>query len=144
MKAENLAKLMLDKCLTKKGKILASDFDMLYHIIYNPKEKRRTFCWYRKGNTCDWFAKDRHYRDMNVLIKLGVDYSFLNDAPRGGKNGEYLIITEKGYRRIKPFVAEVRKYAAQGYNNFNVYSHLLDCIKQIAYPNIPIISGNGN
>lgn len=142
MKAENLAKLMLDKCLTKKGKILASDFDMLYHIIYNPKAKKRTFWWV--GNGKRFAAKDTYFRDVHVLKKLGVDYSFLNDAPRGGKNGEYLIITEKGYRRIKPFVAEVRKYAAQGYNNFNVYSHLLDCIMQIAYPNIPIISGNGN
>ena len=134
MKAENFAKLMLEKCLTKKGSILVSDFDMLYHIIYNPKEKIKTFVWYRKGNTCDFFAKDRYYRYMNVLRKLGVDYAYLNDAPKSGKDGDYLIITEKGYRRIKPFLSEVKKYTAQGYNNISVYEHLLNCIMQVAYP----------
>lgn len=132
MKAENLAKLILAKCLTKKGDILVSDFDMLYHLIYHPKAKKRTFCWVRNGKRCG--AKDTHYRDMDVLTKLGVDYAYLNDAPKGGQNGNYLIITEKGYRRIKPFLVEVKKYTARGYNNLSVYAHLLNCIMQVAYP----------
>ena len=130
MKAENLAKLILEKCLTKKRSIRVSDFEMLYHLIYHPKAKKRTFWWYSHGAS----AKDTLYNDVDVLRKLGVDYSYLNDAPKGGKNGNYLIITEKGYRRIKPFLSEVKKYTAQGYNNISVYEHLLNCIMQVAYP----------
>ena len=130
MKAENLAKLMLEKCLTKKRSIRVSDFEMLYHLIYHPKAKKRTFWWYNHGAS----AKDTLYNDVEVLRKRGVDYSYWNEGGKGGKNGNYLIITEKGYRRIKPFLSEVKKYTAQGCNNISVYEHLLNCITQVAYP----------
>jgi hypothetical protein len=130
MKAENLAKLMLANCLTKKGEILSSDFDMLYHLIYFPKAKKRTFSWHRNGRICS--ARDTHNRDINVLTKLGVDYGYFNDAPKGGQSGNYLIITEKGYRRIKPFLVDISKYSTRSKNNVSMYEHLLNCIKKVA------------
>lgn len=130
MKAENLAKLMLANCLTKKGEILSSDFDMLYHLIYFPKAKKRTFTWHRNGRM--YSAKDTHNRDINVLTKLGVDYGYFNDAPKGGQSGNYLIITEKGYRRIKPFLVDISKYSTRSKNYVSMYEHLLNCIKKVA------------
>ena len=100
MKAENFANLILEKCLTKKGTFLVSDIEMLYHLIFKPLERRRTFHWYNKGKS----YKDTHYRDIEVLNKLGIDYGYFNDAPRGGQEGNYIIITQKGLRRIKPFL----------------------------------------
>lgn len=106
MKAENFAKLILEKCLTKKGTILSSDIEMLYHLIFFSSVKRRTFHWYNKGRS----HRDSHYRDIEVLNKLGVDYGYFNDAPRGGQEGNYIIITPKGLNRIKPFLKAYHSY----------------------------------
>lgn len=100
MKAENFASLILKECLTKKGDFRKSDIEMLQHLIFNPLRRRRTFKWYNKGRN----HKDTYCRDVAVLKKLGIDYDYSNDAPRGGKEGDYIIITSKGLRRIKPFL----------------------------------------
>ena len=100
MKAENFANLILEKCLTKKGTFLVSDVEMLRHLIFNPLHRKRTFRWYNKGRS----YRDTYSRDITLLKKLGVDYKYSNDAPRGGQEGNYIIITQKGLRRIKPFL----------------------------------------
>ena len=130
MKAENFAKLVLSNCLTKKGEILSSDFDMLFHLIFLPKNKKRTFRWCRNGKR--FSAKDTHFRDVKVLNKLGVDYGYFNDAPKCGQEGNYLIITEKGYRRIRPFFNKVREIARDKNTNVFIHEHLLNCIKKVA------------
>ena len=107
MKAENFAKLIIEECLTKKGdSIKSTNAGMLYHLINHSTDKRRTFKWFNKGKS----YKDTYIKDSNVLTKLGVDYHIDNDAPKGGKEGNYIIITEKGLRRIKPFLKEYHSY----------------------------------
>jgi hypothetical protein len=120
MKAENFANLIVTNCTTKKGDLRKSDMEMLYHIIFHPKEKRRTFMWLSKGKS----FRDTHIRDLEVLTKLGIDYGYFNDAPQGGQNGNYLIITPKGYRRIKPFLKEFHKY-----ENNKQYGDMLNICK---------------
>ena len=106
MKAENFANLILEKCLTKKGTFLGSDIEMLYHLIFKPLERKRTFRWFNKGKS----YKDTYNRDVTLLTKLGVDYEYSNDVPRGGQEGNYIIITQKGLRRIKPFLKAYHGY----------------------------------
>ena len=67
MKAENFAKLIVEKCTTKKGDLRKSDMEMLYHIIHYPHTRRRTFMWFNKGKS----YRDTHIRDIEVLNKLG-------------------------------------------------------------------------
>lgn len=106
MKAENFAKLIVEKCTTKKGDLRKSDMEMLYHIIHHPHTRRRTFMWFNKGKN----YRDTHIRDIEVLNKLGIDYGYFNDAPKGGQNGNYIILTQKGYNRIKPFLKVYHSY----------------------------------
>jgi hypothetical protein len=106
MKAENFAKLIVEKCTTKKGDLRKSDMEMLYHIIHHPHTRRRTFMWLNKGKN----YIDTHIRDIEVLNKLGIDYGYFNDAPKGGQNGNYIILTQKGYNRIKPFLKVYHSY----------------------------------
>ena len=106
MKAENFAKLIVEKCTTKKGDLRKSDMEMLYHIIHYPHTRRRTFMWFNKGKS----YRDTHIRDIEVLNKLGIDYGYFNDAPKGGQNGNYIILTQKGYNRIKPFLKVYHSY----------------------------------
>lgn len=124
MKAENFAKLILEKCTTKKGDtLLVSDIEMLYHLIFFPSVKRRTFHWYNKGRS----HRDSHYRDIEVLNKLGVDYGYFNDAPRGGQEGNHIIITKKGLNRIKPFLKVYHSYV----NNKDI-KNIIGLLKLIA------------
>ena len=106
MKAENFAKLIVVKCTTKKGDLRKSDMEMLYHIIHHPHTRRRTFMCLNKGKS----YRDTHIRDIEVLNKLGIDYGYFNDAPKGGQNGNYIILTQKGYNRIKPFLKVYHSY----------------------------------
>ena len=46
---------------------------------------------------------------MELLTLLGIDYATDNDAPKGGKNGDYIIITMKGYNRALPFIKAYKK-----------------------------------
>ena len=105
MKAENLAKLIIEKCTTKKGEIKKKYLEMLFHLCCFPTERRRTFVWFNKGRS----YRDTHKNDLELLTLLGIDYATDNDAPKGGKNGNYIIITIKGYNRALPFIRAYKK-----------------------------------
>ena len=106
MKAENFANLILTKCVTKKGTLRKSYEEMLYHIIHHPHTRRRTFHWEMYGRS----FRDTHIRDIELLTLLGIDYGYFNDSPKGGQNGNFIILTQKGYNRIKPFLKEFHNY----------------------------------
>lgn len=133
MKAENFAKLILKNCLTKSGTIKTSDFEMLFCISRYPTMTRRTFKWLSNGR----YYKDTFSRDISLLEKLGVAYESGNDAPRGGKEGNYIILSVKGLNRIKPYCKEISKIVERDRNKkkscmFNSNEELLEIIKEIA------------
>ena len=105
MKAENLAKLIIEKCTTKKGEIKKKYLEMLFHLCHYPLERRRTFHWHNKGRSC----RDTQNNDLELLTLLGIDYTTDNDAPKGGQNGNYIVITIKGYNRALPFIRAYKK-----------------------------------
>ena len=103
MKAENLAKLIIEKCTTKKGEIKKKYLEMLFHLCCFPTERRRTFVWFGRS------YRDTQINDLELLTILGIDYKTNNDALKGGKNGNYIIITMKGYNRALPFIRAYKK-----------------------------------
>lgn len=105
MKAENFAKLILERCTTKKGEIKKKYLEMLFHLCHFPTERRRTFQWFNKGKS----HRDTHYNDIECLNLLGIDYGYFNDAPKGGQNGNYIVITIKGFNRALPFIRAYKK-----------------------------------
>ena len=105
MKAENFAKLILERCTTKKGEIKKKYLKMLFHLCHFPTERRRTFQWFNKGKS----HRDTHYNDIECLNLLGIDYGYFNDAPKGGQNGNYIVITIKGFNRALPFIRAYKK-----------------------------------
>ena len=105
MKAENFAKLIFERCTTKKGEIKKKYLEMLFHLCHFPTERRRTFQWFNKGKS----HRDTHYNDIECLNLLGIDYGYFNDAPKGGQNGNYIVITIKGFNRALPFIRAYKK-----------------------------------
>ena len=71
MKAENFAKLILENCLTKKGDIFRTDYDMLYHLCFFSPFKKHTFTWIRGNGYL--YSKNTYDKDTNLLKKLGID-----------------------------------------------------------------------
>lgn len=134
MKAEKFARLILENCLTKKGYIFRADYSMLYHLCFFPMCKKYTFRWVSSYGHV--YANDSYIKDTNLLKKLGIDFEILNDAPKCGKNGNYIIITKNSRRRIKPFVDELNEYCKEKYGDevyYRInYNTLLDVIKKIA------------
>lgn len=139
MKAENLAKLVIEKCVTKSNTIKVSDINMLRHIIFTPKEKKRTFKWYYGRN-----YKNTYSRDSDVLRKLNICFEFDNDAPKGGQNGNFIILNEKGLRKIKPFINAMKNELLEVFNQHYITRYkepmsyvfddkdILICVKKVA------------
>ena len=128
MKTENFAKLIVERCTTKKGSLRKVYEEMLYHLVRYPKLKRRTFLWLNRGSSC----RDTHSNDMEFLRLVGVDYQYKNDAPNGGQNGNYIMITEKGYNRAKPFIkAYMAEYERLKQNNVYGGVEMIDIVKKL-------------
>lgn len=128
MKAENFAKLIVEKCTTKKGELKKVYKEMLYHLIHYPKNKRRTFIWTNKGRS----SRDTHNNDIELLNLLGIDYGYFNDAPKGGQNGNYIMVSEKGYNRAKPFIkAYIAEYERLRTNHVYGGVTMIDIVKNI-------------
>lgn len=85
---------------TKKG-VLAERFRFLADFLVKGK-------WYGKS----WNGSGRHinlsdtqYRAaIEICEKLGLDFEVGNDAPRGGKSGDFVALTAKGKRQVAEWV----------------------------------------
>ena len=96
MKKETLQKRIEDKLYTKSGK-LQKKYEDVIDILLHPDRKFRPFCWGYK-------FRSLHDRSSNVaegLKAIGIDFEEGNDAPRGGLNGNYIVLTSKGKRQSK-------------------------------------------
>ena len=96
MKKETLQKRIEDKLYTKSCK-LQKKYEDVITILLHPERKFLPCCWTNKGRSL------RDYR-MNVtegLRLIGIDFDEGNDAPRGGLNGKYMVLTSKGKRQSK-------------------------------------------
>ena len=73
--------------------------DLYYEILNQPKIKDlkiRTYKWYWNGKYTEGY-----YRIMDLLNALHLKHSYKNDAPRKGKNGEYIHVPKSEMQKLK-------------------------------------------
>ena len=81
-------------------------------------------CWMRTVNFLNsestkypihyWTGSRNHMRLVETNIEqglnlLGIDYKVINDAPRGGKEGDKIELTKKGIAQVKRYRDYVKK-----------------------------------
>ena len=96
MKAKTLQERIEKNLFTKSGTLMKKYEDVI-DILLHPDRKFRPCCWGYK-------FRSLHDRSSNVtegLNAIGIDFEEGNDAPRGGLNGNYIILTSNGKRQSK-------------------------------------------
>lgn len=98
MKKETLAKRIVTNLFTKKGELSARYDSLLVEILTAPAGRKiRFFQWVNYGSS----ARDKELQYRHIFYVLGLDYERGNDAPRGGREGDFFRLTAKGRRQIK-------------------------------------------
>ena len=86
---KKLAKLVLEKKLSKRSII----YSWVNELIAGSKEFRPVFT---RGSSWKYSTLfDKRDEFTNVLYLMKIEYTSGNDAPRGGRTGEFIIITTK-------------------------------------------------
>lgn len=82
---------------TKKGTIKAK-YESVIFLILNPKSKIHPVSSRYSGGYVN--VSDRTDDLIEGLKLLGIDYEQGNDAPRGGRDGNFIQLTTKGRRQV--------------------------------------------
>lgn len=85
---------------TKKGSIAAMYNDAMY-LIENPNKTLRPVSWSRSKGHMN--LRDVSANCINGLNLVGIDFETGNDAPRGGKEGFFIRLTEKGKKQVASY-----------------------------------------
>lgn len=95
MKAKNLFDKIECVCTFKNGKH-KKDYWHIVRLLKRRKAKHH-YLYYCRG----YLLTDK----VPLLLKaIGVDYATGNDAPRGGKTGNFVYLTPKGKRQVRELV----------------------------------------
>lgn len=100
MKAETLQKRINAKLTTTNG-VLQCKFYMLETLLINGKFYGKH---YRGSGRFITLSDCGYYNAIKALELLGIDYTTGNDAPRGGKTGDFVELTPKGKRQVAEWV----------------------------------------
>ena len=101
MKAETLQKRIEMRLTTKTGKIMEK-YKEVIDIISNPDcDKWYLTEWRGRGRKRS--LSDRMPNAKEGLYLLSIDFETGNDAPRGGREGDYIALTAKGRRQVKEY-----------------------------------------
>jgi hypothetical protein len=92
-----------ERLTTKSGSIKAKYREGV-DLIHNPKSICRPCSWSRSKGYCN--LRDMSYNVMDALDLLGIDYETGNDAPKGGKSGDFIKLTTKGRRQVAKYNAK--------------------------------------
>ena len=103
MKKETFEKKVKKFLCTKQGAVKKC-YSHLYGFIES--DSRFHGCKWSCGKGRFNLSASAHVNLIKALDAIGVDYSVGNDAPRGGWEGMFVELTEKGRRQV----AEMRKY----------------------------------
>lgn len=103
MKATTLQK-KIEKHLCNKQGVIYCKFYMLETLLVNGKFYGK----HRRGNGRFVTLSDcGYYNAIKALELLGIDYTTGNDAPRGGKTGDFVELTPKGKRQVAEWVKPI-------------------------------------
>ena len=98
MKKETL-QARIDAMRCKNG--VLNNVDVLERLLINGIFHGKE--WRRDGRHIS-LSDCRYYAAINFCDKLGIDYELGNDAPRGGKEGDFIKLTAKGKRQVAEWV----------------------------------------
>lgn len=101
MKKETLQKRIDTHLSTKKRKVYKC-FECVIEALKHSKHKIHPNIWTRSGRFYNLKSNMKNLE--HGLTLLGVDYITGNDAPRGGREGDFVKITPKGLSQIKQWV----------------------------------------
>ena len=96
MKAKTLQERIENNLFTKSGTLMKKYEDVI-DILLHPDRKFRPTVWTNKGRS----LRDYRKAVTEGLKAIGIDFEEGNDAPRGGLNGNYIVLTSKGKRQSK-------------------------------------------
>lgn len=102
MKAKTLESRIQKHLTTKTGSI-AVKYELAMELIRKPYNVMHPVSWsFGKGHA-NLLGVSKLHNAMEALDKLGIDYDWGNDAPRGGRAGDYIRLTEKGQSKVKDY-----------------------------------------
>lgn len=97
-----------DLLLTKQG-TLRANYKNINNIFNNLFDAEKVYYYsssYSKGYI---FTTDYYDKIAPLLQLLKIDYKIGNDAPRGGKNGDYIQLYRKRNITLNSIVEDVKK-----------------------------------
>lgn len=85
-----------NECYTKRGETNKS-----FSLLQRLKEERVLHLkrWTRSGSRYK-LDDNNHDRLYFAMRNIGIDFRVGNDAPRGGAEGDYIMLTQKGSRQL--------------------------------------------
>lgn len=112
MKAETLQKRIEERLFTKAGRLAKRYETLVDDVLLRPKAKHHLLEWRYSGGYVNM-----NFGTFNGVVDglklLNLSYEMGNDAPRGGKNGDYILLTPKSQKAVAPWVkwrrAELKK-----------------------------------
>ncbi|NLB86065.1 MAG: hypothetical protein GX793_03270 [Bacteroidales bacterium] len=102
----NYRKKTQEFALTKKGTLNRNIKNAVLSILINPK-KRRIYPKHYTGSGRYVNLKDYSFYITELLTLQGYKFTWGNDAPRGGKNGDYIQVSKAGL----DFILSIRETA---------------------------------
>lgn len=100
MKATTLQKRINSNLCTTKG-VLQCKYYMIEDLLIKGKFYGKH---YRGHGRFVTLSDCGYYNAIQALKLLGIDYTTGNDAPRGGKTGDFVQLTAKGQRQVAEWV----------------------------------------
>ncbi|MDD3040899.1 hypothetical protein [Bacteroides sp.] len=91
----------IEKNLYSKAGNLCVQYQRVIILLKNPDMMVHPNRWNRSGRHCKFVSHMDVY--VNALDAIGIAYERGNDAPRGGKEGDYLKLSAKGRRQVMEF-----------------------------------------
>ena len=106
MKAKTLRDRVAQHLTTKAGTINKRYAHVLGFIAQGKGARYHGARWHGHGRT---LSDSDHWNLIKALKLIGVDYVTGNDAPRGGREGDYVELTAKGLRQTRELREELRR-----------------------------------
>lgn len=88
----------LQALTTKEGKIKLRHERAIWKLLNYPPKKIYPRQWIRTGRHCKLCDHTAYY--IEIFDALELSYTTGNDAPRGGQNGFFILLTSEELRKL--------------------------------------------
>lgn len=102
MRTKTFINRIKDVAMTKRGKIAVRYLDAITTIEDMAKgHTRYPYYWARNAGRFRLDGETEVGNTVVLLGKLGIKLSWGNDAPRGGKEGDYMYLAKAEIKKLK-------------------------------------------